>query len=31
MSGGIMSEALMGVFRMKTSSFRANYKKHISN
>jgi dolichol-phosphate mannosyltransferase len=31
MSGGIMSEALMGVIRMKTSSFRANYKKHISN
>lgn len=31
MSGGIMSEALMGVIRMKTSSLRANYNKHISN
>jgi dolichol-phosphate mannosyltransferase len=31
MSGGIMSEALWGVIRMKTSSFRARYNKHISN
>ena len=31
MSGGIMSEALMGVIRMKISSLRAQYIKHISN
>jgi dolichol-phosphate mannosyltransferase len=31
MSGGIMSEALMGVIRMKTSSMRKRYTKHISN
>ncbi len=31
MSGGIMSEALMGVIHMKISSIRANYNKHISN
>lgn len=31
MSGGIMSEAVMGVIRMKTSSLRARYNKHISN
>jgi dolichol-phosphate mannosyltransferase len=31
MSGGIMSEALLGVIRMKTSSVRAKYIKHISN
>ncbi len=31
MSGGIMSEALMGVIHMKISSFRARYNKHISN
>jgi dolichol-phosphate mannosyltransferase len=31
MSGGIMSEALMGVIRMKISSMRAQYNKHISN
>jgi dolichol-phosphate mannosyltransferase len=31
MSGGIMSEALMGVIRMKISSLRVNYNKHISN
>lgn len=30
MSGGILSEALMGVIRMKISSMRANYNKHIS-
>jgi dolichol-phosphate mannosyltransferase len=31
MSGGIMSEALFGVIRMKISSFRRGYNKHISN
>lgn len=31
MSGGILSEALMGVIRMKLSSLRANYNRHISN
>lgn len=31
MSGGIMSEAMMGVVRMKISSFRTQYNKHISN
>jgi dolichol-phosphate mannosyltransferase len=31
MSGGIMSEALMGVIRMKISSLRARYNQHISN
>lgn len=31
MSGGIMSEAVMGVIRMKISSLRARYNKHISN
>lgn len=31
MSGGIMSEALMGVIRMKLSSMRPEYLKHISN
>ncbi len=31
MSGGILSEALMGVIRMKLSSLRQNYIKHISN
>lgn len=31
MSGGIMSEALMGVIRMKMSSLRARYNQHISN
>ncbi len=31
MSGGIMSEALMGVIRMKISSFRSQYNKYISN
>lgn len=31
MSGGIMSEAVMGVIGMKTSSLRARYNKHISN
>jgi len=30
MSGGIMSEALLGVIRMKISSLRARYNKHIS-
>lgn len=30
MSGGIMSEAVMGVIRMKISSLRARYNKHIS-
>jgi len=30
MSGGIFSEAFMGVIRMKLSSLRANYKEHIS-
>jgi dolichol-phosphate mannosyltransferase len=31
MSGGIMSEALLGVIHMKISSLRAHYNKHISN
>jgi len=31
MSGGITSEALWGVIRMKISSLRARYNKHISN
>lgn len=31
MSGGIMSEAMMGVIRMKISSLRSNYNNHISN
>ncbi len=31
MSGGIMSEAVIGVIRMKLSSLRNNYNKHISN
>jgi dolichol-phosphate mannosyltransferase len=31
MSGGILSEALMGVIRMKISSLRSNYNKYISN
>lgn len=31
MSGGIFSEAFMGVIRMKISSLRRNYAKHISN
>lgn len=31
MSGGIMSEALIGVIRMKLSSMRRDYNKHISN
>lgn len=31
MSGGIMSEAMIGVIRMKISSLRTNYNKHISN
>jgi hypothetical protein len=31
MSGGIMSEALLGVVHMKISSLRARYLKHISN
>jgi len=31
MSGGIMSEALLGVIRMKISSFRKDYAKHISH
>jgi dolichol-phosphate mannosyltransferase len=31
MSGGIMSEAVIGVIRMKLSSLRKNYNKHISN
>ena len=31
MSGGIMSEALIGVIRMKISSLRTRYNKHISN
>jgi len=31
MSGGIINEALWGVFRMKISSLRARYIKHISN
>jgi dolichol-phosphate mannosyltransferase len=31
MSGGIMSEALFGVIRMKISSLRRDYTKHISN
>ena len=31
MSGGIMSEALMGVISMKISSLRARYNKHISH
>ncbi|MCD6347546.1 MAG: polyprenol monophosphomannose synthase [Bacteroidales bacterium] len=30
MSGGIFSEALMGVIRMKLSSLRRNYREHIS-
>jgi len=31
MSGGIMSEAVIGVIRMKLSSLRKYYNKHISN
>ncbi len=31
MSGGIFSEALIGVIRMKLSSLRKNYQKHIAN
>ncbi len=31
MSGGIFSEALIGVVRMKLSSLRKNYRKHIAN
>lgn len=31
MSGGIMSEAMLGVIRMKLSSLRVQYNKHISN
>ncbi len=31
MTGGITSEALLGVIHMKISSLRANYNKHISN
>ena len=31
MSGGIFSEALFGVIRMKISSLRKNYVKHIAN
>ena len=31
MSGGIMSEAVFGVIRMKISSMRRKYNKHISN
>lgn len=30
MSGGIFSEAFMGVIRMKLSSLRKNYRKHIA-
>jgi len=30
MSGGIFSEALLGVIRMKLSSLRKNYRKHIA-
>ncbi len=31
MSGGIFSEALFGVIKMKLSSLRKNYRKHIAN
>jgi len=31
MSGGIMNEAMWGVIKMKISSLRHNYNKHISN
>jgi dolichol-phosphate mannosyltransferase len=31
MSGGIFSEAVLGVIRMKISSLRRNYKEHISH